>query len=93
MYLCVWFSMSAKKKSETRETAPTTVQPLTASGANPAKPASLTPAEFQEWSYALNKVSENRWIVPAVLAAGAAGVFEVIHLGWLFFKWVYYFLR
>lgn len=63
------------------------------SAANPAVPASLTPAQFQEWSSVLKRIEDSKWVVPAVLAAGVAAVFEVIHLGWLFVKWLYYFLR
>ena len=63
------------------------------SAANPANPASLTPAQFQDWSFALKKVSDNEWILRAVLAAGIAGALEIVHLAWLFGKWLYYFLR
>jgi hypothetical protein len=63
------------------------------SAANPANQASLTPSQFQEWSYVLKEISENKWIVRAVLAAGVAAVLEVVHLLWLFGKWAYYFLR
>jgi hypothetical protein len=63
------------------------------SAANPANPASLTPAQFQDWSFALKKVSDNEWILRAILAAGIAAVLEVVHLLWLFVKWAYYFLR
>jgi hypothetical protein len=81
--------MSSKKKSG----AATLPASQTTSAANPADPASLTPAQFQEWSYVLKKVSDNNWIVYAVLAAGVAGALEVVHLLWLFFKWLYYFQR
>ena len=82
-----WFSMSPKKKS------PTEPEPQATSGANPADPARLTPAQLQEWSYVLKEISDNKWIVRAVLAAGLAAVLEVAHLSWLFAKWLYYLLR
>jgi hypothetical protein len=60
--------------------------------ANPAAPGSLTPAQFQEWSWALKKISDNKLVVPAVLIAGLAGAFEIIHLlflaGRFLFHWI-----
>jgi len=61
--------------------------PPATSGAN----ASLTPAEFQEWMGVLKHIQDNRWVVPAVIAAGLAAILEIIHLVWLFGKWLYYF--
>jgi hypothetical protein len=81
--------MSPKKKTGSGDTDPAGHT----SAANPATPASLTPAQFQDWSEILKKVSDNKWIVRAVLAAGVAAVFEIVHLCWLFGKWVYYFFR
>jgi hypothetical protein len=80
--------MSPKKKTQAAESE----KPNT-SAANPADPASLTPAQFQEWSYVLKQISDNKWIVYAVLAAGVAAVFDVVHLLWLLVKWFYYLPR
>jgi hypothetical protein len=52
----------------------------TSASANPATPASLTPAQVQEWSFALKKLEDNKWIVPAVITAGVAAALEIIHL-------------
>jgi hypothetical protein len=86
--------MSAKKKSGSGETNP---EPRPAeqntSSANPATPASLTPAQFQDWSFALKKVSDSPWLLYAVGAAGVAALLEIVHLLFLFGKWFYYFLR
>lgn len=79
--------MSPKKKPQTES------EPQQPSGANPADPARLTPAQLQEWSYVLKQISDNKWIVYAVLAAGVAAMFDVVHLLWLFVKWFYYLPR
>jgi hypothetical protein len=59
--------------------------------ANPANPASLTPAQVQEWSYVLGKVSENKWVVPAIVLAGVAAVFEIVHIIWLMGRFIYFY--
>jgi hypothetical protein len=69
--------LSAKKKDEGASGA-----------ANPAKPASLTPAEAQEWSRVLKKIEDNSWVVPAVIVAGTAAAFEIIHLVFLAIRFV-----
>jgi len=78
--------MSAKKKSADQLPKENT------SAANPSSPASLTPAQFQEWSFVLKQISDNKWwLVCSVVAAGVAAVLEIIHLSWLFGKWFHYF--
>jgi len=61
--------------------------------ANPSSPASLTPAQFQEWSYVVKQSGGKKWFVYTVLAAGVGSVLDIIHLSWLLGKWVYYFLK
>jgi hypothetical protein len=61
--------------------------------ANPATPASLTPAQLQEWSYVLKKVGDNRWIVPAVLMAGVAATLESIHLIFLAIRFIVHWIK
>jgi hypothetical protein len=56
--------------------------------ANPGASGSLTPAQVQEWSYVLKKLDDNKWVVPAVLTAGLAGLFEIIHLVFLAIRFV-----
>ncbi len=58
--------------------------------ANPATPASLTPAQAQEWSYILKKVDDNKWVVPAILAAGAAALLDILHILWLAGRFLYF---
>ena len=66
--------------SRKRNAAPATQPGQTSGSANPATPASLTPAQVQEWSYVLAKISENKWVVPAVITAGVGALFEIVHL-------------
>jgi len=71
-----------------------TAAPAAPSGsANPAAPASLTPAQLQEWSWALKQLSENKWVVPAVLVAGLAGALEILHLLFLAIRFVYHWIQ
>ncbi len=74
--------MSGKKSTAT-----------SAASANPSNPASLTPAQFQQWSYVLQKVGDNKWIVPAVLTAGAAAALEILHLIFLALRFLWHFLN
>lgn len=61
--------------------------------ANPAAPASLTPAQLQEWNWALKKISDNKWVVPAVLVAGVAGAFEILHVAFLAFRFLFHWVQ
>jgi hypothetical protein len=60
--------------------------------ANPAIPASLTPAQVQEWQFVLKKLEDNKWVVPAVITAGAAGALEIAHIIWLAARFIYFHL-
>lgn len=65
----------------------------TSSSANPAKPASLTAAEAQEWGHVLKKIEDNKWIVPAVITAGVAAALEIIHLIFLALRFVVHLIQ
>ena len=55
-------------------------------GASPSP--SLTAAQLQEYLDVLKRFSENRWIVPSIIAAGAAALLESTHILWLFIKFL-----
>lgn len=74
--------MSAKKKDAGPSAA-----------ANPASPASLTAAQAQEWYYVLKKLDDNKWVVPAIITAGIAAVFESIHLIFLAIRFIVHWLQ
>ena len=61
--------------------------------ANPATPASLTPAQVQEWSFVLKKLEDNKWLVPAVITAGVAAALEIIHLLFLAVRFVVHLIQ
>lgn len=85
--------MSPKKKSGPSVATP---EPLpqeserSIAAANPANSARLTPAEVEEWLGVLKRIGDNKFALPAILAAGVAAMFEVAHVIWLFGKWLYY---
>jgi hypothetical protein len=80
--------MSPKKVTA----APPAASP-TSGSANAANPASLTPAQAQEWSYVLKKIEDNKWVVPAVLTAGFAGLLEILHLVFLAMRFLYHVIQ
>jgi hypothetical protein len=60
--------------------------------ANPANQASMTAAQAQEWYYLFKKLEDNKWVVPAILAAGVAGLLEMVHIFWLAGRFLYFYL-
>jgi hypothetical protein len=66
---------------------------VSSGSANPGNPASLTPAQVQEWSYVLKKIEDNKWVVPAVLMTGAAAALEIIHLIFLALRFLVHWVQ